>query len=1141
MQDTASSPVIDIEGERHHVITGVERMPPFLMTLTSASDVWAYLTSNGGITAGRRNVDHAIFPYRTEDLVADDADVTGGVTRLRVTDSTGRTSEWRPFAPAHPDLPRAERSVAKTDLGDVVHFEERRPDLDATIRVSWRVSPRFGLVRSVTLTCADPRGLDVQILDGIRNVLPPGVTARTQREMSPLLDAYKITELDPATGLAWVRLNSMLTDRAEAAESLSATAMWQVGAAPVRHHLSTDVLHGWATGEPGTDARGQRAAYLIELSHHLTPTAPARWSVVVDIDQDAAALVDLQELLADPAHLQIALEDDIAAGRSSLRALVGSADGWSRSGDAMADAHLAASTMFNLMRGGVPLDGYTVERDDVRRFLRERNAPVAEREAGLLDALPERLTLTELRAAADETDDLDLQRLVLEYLPLTFGRRHGDPSRPWNSFEIDLRDEHGRPRLAYQGNWRDIFQNWEALAWSFPELTESMVRAFLNATTIDGYNPYRVFRQGVEWEVPEPDDPWSNIGYWSDHQIIYLLKLLEVLHDQDPQRLAGLLGRVEMVHVDVPYRLATYDELLVDAQNSVFFDEEGHAATMQRVAEIGGDGRLLVGIDGAPVRAGLVEKLLILLTAKMANFVPDGGIWMTTQRPEWNDANNALVGRGLSVVTVAQLHRFVAFLDRVLEETASAEADGGGDELEISEPLAAAVRAVTEALSVPPPADGRVDDALRRSMLDRLGRAGTDYRYAVAQQPSPRTTVRVAEVREHLAAVRSWLSHTVRTAHRSDGLYDAYNLLTLGEGTASVTGLDQMLEGQVAVLGSGILGPAEVDALVAALPGSRLYRADANTYQLYPEPEIRGFLERNTLPDNRFRANELLVTLVAAGDRRVVVGDRRGGVHFAAGIRHAEDLQARLDEVGTDEAFADLVARCTDDVLAIFEEMFDHSSFTGRSSSFFAYEGVGSVYWHMVSKLVLAIREQLDEARRAEPVDAERVARLSAAYEQARGGLGMAKTAEEYGAFPHDPYSHTPAGRGARQPGMTGQVKEDVLIRRAELGVAFVDGRLRLDAGAVSEADWSSATGWFSYVDVAGREQHEPIPVGALGFTVCQVPVIMRREAGAEPVIQAVVGADAVIEESRDGMLSRELSASVFDRDGRVRRIVVTV
>jgi hypothetical protein len=35
----------------------------------------------------------------------------------------------------------------------------------------------------------------------------------------------------------------------------------------------------------------------------------------------------------------------------------------------------------------------------------------------------------------------------------------------------------------------------------------------------------------------------------------------------------------------------------------------------------------------------------------MSNFIPEGGIWMNTQRPEWNDANNALVGNGVSMVT----------------------------------------------------------------------------------------------------------------------------------------------------------------------------------------------------------------------------------------------------------------------------------------------------------------------------------------------------------------------------------------------------------------------------------------------------------------------------------------------------------
>jgi hypothetical protein len=77
---------------------------------------------------------------------------------------------------------------------------------------------------------------------------------------------------------------------------------------------------------------------------------------------------------------------------------------------------------------------------------------------------------------------------------------------------------------SYEGNWRDIFQNWEALAFSFPEFIESMIAKFVNASTMDGYNPYRITNLGIDWEVQDPDDPWSYIGYWGDHQIAYLLE-----------------------------------------------------------------------------------------------------------------------------------------------------------------------------------------------------------------------------------------------------------------------------------------------------------------------------------------------------------------------------------------------------------------------------------------------------------------------------------------------------------------------------------------------------------------------------------------------------------------------------------------
>ena len=53
-----------------------------------------------------------------------------------------------------------------------------------------------------------------------------------------------------------------------------------------------------------------------------------------------------------------------------------------------------------------------------------------------------------------------LHASCLEYLPITFGRRHGDPSRPWNHVRDQTQDEHGNPLLVLRGQ----------LARHFPEL-----------------------------------------------------------------------------------------------------------------------------------------------------------------------------------------------------------------------------------------------------------------------------------------------------------------------------------------------------------------------------------------------------------------------------------------------------------------------------------------------------------------------------------------------------------------------------------------------------------------------------------------------------------------------------------------------
>ena len=237
-------------------------------------------------------------------------------------------------------------------------------------------------------------------------------------------------------------------------------------------------------------------------------------------------------------------------------------------------------------------------------------------------------------------------------MPLKFSRRHGDPSRPWNKFSINTKsEEDGSKILDYQGNWRDIFQNWESLCLSYPLFLEHVVAKFLNATTFDGYNPYRVTKDGFDWETIEQDNPWSYIGYWGDHQIIYLLKFLEFIESYYPNKLNDYFLDESFVYANVPYRIKSYEQILNDPKNTIDFNYESEDLIQQRKAKIGSDGALLFSQENNMIKVNFLEKILATLLSKMSNFIPGAGIWMNTQRPEWNDANNALVGNGVSMVT----------------------------------------------------------------------------------------------------------------------------------------------------------------------------------------------------------------------------------------------------------------------------------------------------------------------------------------------------------------------------------------------------------------------------------------------------------------------------------------------------------
>ena len=146
----------------------------------------------------------------------------------------------------------------------------------------------------------------------------------------------------------------------------------------------------------------------------------------------------------------------------------------------------------------------------------------------------------------------------------------------------------------------------------------------------------------------------------------------------------------------------------------------------------------------------------------------------------------------------------------------------------------------------------------------------------------------------------------------------------------------------------------------------------------------------------------------------------------------------------------------------------------------------------MVSKL-LPGRPGNAISARSQPVRRSGVLqRLADCYYDIRAGIGDWKTPEVYGAFPMDPYSHTPAQGGARQPGLTGQVKEDFLCRLGELGVFVENQQIHFRPLLLRREEFLTAPSDFIYYDVAGAKRRLPLKPGELGFTYCQVPVIYR-------------------------------------------------
>ena len=1129
--------VVTLNKEQFYKINNIDTMRPFFMSIVSDSNHWMFISSNGGLSAGRKNAEFAIFPYYTDDKITESFEITGSKTIFQILHNN-QVTVWEPFSDRFTDKFTITRNIYKNVYGNKIVFEEINHDLELSFSYEWNSSNKFGFVKQSKITNNSDYSYQISALDGLQNIMPYGVGSDLQAATSNLVDAYKRSELHQKSGLGIFALSAIIVDKAEPSEALKANTILSLGFDNPTYLLSSLQLSNFRRNKKVTlesDIKGEKGAYFVNKDFNLLPNSSKEWMFVANVNQNHSDIIQLIDTISNDNSLENQIKEDIQLGTQKLIEINASSDAIQLTNDNLRDTRHFSNTLFNIMRGGIFDNNYQVEKQNFIQYIQKANKGTFESVQVKINEVPETFSIQFLKDFAKQQNNLDFERLSFEYLPLKFSRRHGDPSRPWNKFSINTTNEiDGSKILDYEGNWRDIFQNWEALAHSFPDFIENMIFKFLNATTFDGYNPYRVTKDGFDWEAIEPDNPWSYIGYWGDHQIIYLLKFLEFCEKYAPGKLNKYFESDSFVYAAVPYIIKSYDDIQKNPKDTIEYSHSWEKLINDRKQQIGADGALLHSNDKSIYHVNFIEKILATVLSKMSNFIPEAGIWMNTQRPEWNDANNALVGNGVSMVTLCYLRRFLKFFEQLLDNSSL-------ENIKISNEMVEFYHEVRECLLENEHLlAGKIDDITRKAILDRLGKAASDYRYQIYNSGfwGKKRTHSMQGLKNFTKVSLKFIEHAIEANKRSDNLYHAYNLMTIeNNNSISISYLSEMLEGQVAVLSSGYLSSKENLSVLDALKDSALFREDQYSYLLYPNKELPKFIDKNTISKEAIAKSELLQHLLANKNVQIINQDIKGAYHFNGNFHNTNDLKNALENIKQNESFTALIKKDENIVLAIFEEVFNHKSFTGRSGTFYGYEGLGSIYWHMVSKLQLAVQECCLKAIE-ENESPEVIGRLLEHYYEINEGIGVHKSPTLYGAFPTDAYSHTPAGKGAQQPGMTGQVKEDILSRFGELGVFIKDGVLQFNPCLLRKDEFLTKSKLFDYVNIHFEHKTIELKENSLAFTFCQIPVVYQLSDNSNIEIFDNQGNSKTINQLT---LDAKTSQDVFSRNGVIEKLIVNV
>lgn len=666
-----------LDGDKF-IIENYTEVPAFSSFLPGLSGVkgipvWSFYTNRGqGINSfGIHHKGNAIMEFNSANTAYENTPVKGFRTFIRVDGEY-----YEPFCAYEPEA-RRRMEIEK----NVLTIIEESHGLRITVCYIILPGENIGaLVRRVTVENIDGGAHELEILDGMPQIIPYGIQNGQYKEMSNLFKSWAdIKNIENRAPLYTMRASS--DDSAEVSEIQGGYFYLAVQNGELQPVLyDKNVIFHWdhsmvnavtfrEEGLQGVLAKAQCFANKVPCGFiPVKVTLGAGESCEFAAFSGFAASIDL---LNDKAK-SFCAEGYVERKVQEARELVASftKDVWTKSANPLFDQYMEQCYLDNFLRGGIPFVMGKGENKAVVHL---------------------------------------------------FSRKHGDPERDYNFFSIA-----GEYYSQGNGNYRDVCQNRRNDVFFNPAIEDFNVRHFYSLVQMDGYNPLEIRpctfviseknKQAAEKLTAEHvEDPEGRIagvlagpftpgqitniiaahqlqvtgdeeelvnglielgreqveagfgeGYWSDHWD-YNLDLVENYLLVYPDRRESLLfgddsyGFYDSVGVVRP-RSETYviNKGKVRQYGSLYHCKEKAA----RPGFVENGTNWLKDKKGNKVTTTLFGKMMTLAVNKFALLDSFGmGIEMEGGRPGWNDAMNGLPGLfGSGMPETLELKRLVDFL-----------------------------------------------------------------------------------------------------------------------------------------------------------------------------------------------------------------------------------------------------------------------------------------------------------------------------------------------------------------------------------------------------------------------------------------------------------------------------------------------